>query len=93
MCGFPSDQALNAINKLESFDRGLFSGAIGWFNLNGNAEFAVGIRSALLRGNILQAYAGCGIVNGSDPFSEYYESELKQKPILNLFADETVYKS
>ena len=93
VCGFPSGEALDAINELESFDRGLFTGAIGWFNLHGNAEFSVGIRSALLRENLLQAYAGCGIVNGSDSFSEFTETELKLKPILNLFADETVYKS
>jgi menaquinone-specific isochorismate synthase len=92
VCGFPSDEALDAISELESFDRGLFTGAIGWFNLHGNAEFSVGIRSALLRGNILQAYAGCGIVNGSDPLSEFTETELKLKPILNLFANETVCK-
>ena len=93
VCGFPSDQALSVINELEDFDRGLYSGAIGWFNLSGSADFSVGIRSALLRGNILQAYAGCGIVKGSDPLSEYIETELKQKPILNLFADEAVCKS
>lgn len=93
VCGFPSNEALETINELEIFDRGLFSGAIGWFNLNGSAEFSVGIRSALLRNNLLQAYAGCGIVNGSDPLSEFNETELKLKPILNLFNNETLYKS
>ena len=93
VCGFPSEDALKTINELETFDRGLYSGAIGWFNLNGSSEFAVGIRSALLCGNILYAFAGCGIVSGSDPLSEFNETELKLKPILNLFAHETVYKS
>lgn len=93
VCGFPRKEALNAIHKLETFDRGLFAGALGWFNLNGNAEFSVGIRSALLRNNQLQAYAGCGIVDGSDSLSEFNETELKLKPILNLFANETVHKS
>ncbi|MCX6169043.1 MAG: isochorismate synthase [Ignavibacteriales bacterium] len=93
VCGSPSNEALKIINELETFDRGLFAGTIGWFNLNGRAEFAVGIRSALLSGKILNAFAGCGIVNGSDPLSEFNESELKLKPILNLFANETIYKS
>lgn len=93
VCGFPGEDALKTINELETFDRGLYSGTVGWFNLNGSSEFAVGIRSALLCGNILHAFAGCGIVSGSDPLSEFNETELKLKPILNLFANETVYKS
>ncbi len=93
VCGFPGEDALKTINELETFDRGLYSGIVGWFNLNGGSEFAVGIRSALLCGNILHAFAGCGIVSGSDPLSEFNETELKLKPILNLFANETVYKS
>ena len=93
VCGFPGYEALDAINELEIFDRGLYAGVIGWFNLLGNAEFSVGIRSALLQKNLLQAYAGCGIVSGSDSFSEFNETELKLKPILNLFYNETVYKS
>lgn len=93
VCGFPSEDALKTINEIEAFDRGLYSGTIGWFNLNGSSEFAVGIRSALLCGNTLHAFAGCGIVSGSDPLSEFNETELKLKPIFNLFAHETVYKS
>lgn len=93
VCGAPADKALSAINEIEKFDRGLFAGVIGWFNLNGDADFSVGIRSALLKDNILTAYAGCGVVAGSDPLSEYNETELKLKTILNLFADETICKS
>ena len=92
VCGFPGREALSVINRLEDFDRGLFAGSLGWFNLNGDAEFSVGIRSALLKGKILYAYAGCGIVTGSDPVSEFNETELKLKPILNLFDYETVHK-
>lgn len=93
VCGFPSEKALDALNNLESFDRGLFAGTVGWFNLKGRADFSVGIRSALLRSTVMYAYAGCGIVHGSDPLSEFNETELKLKPILNLFAHETVCKS
>jgi menaquinone-specific isochorismate synthase len=71
----------------------LYSGNIGWFNQNCNGEFAVGIRSALLKNNELYAYAGCGIVEGSEPQSEFEESEIKLKPILSLFVDEKIYQS
>ena len=89
VCGNPKREAVSLINSLEKFDRGMFAGVVGWFNLKGAADFSVGIRAAYLRENILIAYAGCGIVAGSDAESEFNETNLKLKPILNLFADET----
>lgn len=85
VCGFPKDAALNLIKKIENQRRGLYSGIIGWFNFNNEGEFSVSIRSALTKGNKLIAYAGSGIVEGSEPDSEFEETELKLKPILSLF--------
>lgn len=85
VCGIPKDQSLKMIEKTESFDRGLFSGIIGWFNADNYGEFYVTIRSALVKDNKLYAYAGCGIVEGSDAKEEFEETELKLKPILSLF--------
>jgi menaquinone-specific isochorismate synthase len=65
---------------------------VGWFNFESEGDFAVSIRSALLKDNSLYAFAGCGIVEGSDPEAEYEETELKLKPILSLFKDETIYQ-
>jgi menaquinone-specific isochorismate synthase len=92
ICGTPWDVARDNILELEEHDRGLYSGNIGWFNFNGDGEFAVGIRSALVKGNEVFAYAGCGIVKGSEPQSEFDESEIKLKPILSLFVDEKIYQ-
>lgn len=85
VCGIPKDQSLKMIEKTESFDRGLFSGIIGWFNADNYGEFFVTIRSALVKENKLYAYAGCGIVDGSDAKEEFEETQLKLKPILSLF--------
>src|SRR5574338_275231 len=85
VCGIPKELSLAMIEKSEDFDRGLFSGLIGWFNADNYGEFFVTIRSALVKDNKLYAYAGCGIVEGSDPAEEYEESKLKLKPILSLF--------
>ena len=85
VCGIPKDQSLKMIEKTEAFDRGLFSGIIGWFNADNYGEFFVTIRSALVKGNKLYAYAGCGIVDGSDAKEEFEETQLKLKPILSLF--------
>ncbi len=89
ICGTPWNVARDNILKLEEHDRGLYSGNIGWFNFDGDGEFAVGIRSALVKENKIYAYAGCGIVKGSEPQSEFEESEIKLRPILSLFDDET----
>jgi len=85
ICGEPRDKALSLIKKIEDYKRGLYSGLIGYFNLNDEGEFVVGIRSALLHENKLFAYAGCGIVEGSDPEKEFQETELKLKVILSFF--------
>jgi len=87
ICGSPKEAALNVIKKLEDHRRGLYSGFIGWFNFSA-AEFYVSIRSALSTGNKIIAYAGCGIVDGSDADDEFNETELKLIPILSLFKNE-----
>jgi len=93
ICGTPWDSAQQYILDVEKHDRGLYSGNIGWFNFDGNGEFAVAIRSALIKNKDVYAYSGCGIVEGSEPQSEFEESEIKLKPILSLFIDEKVYQS
>lgn len=93
VCGLPAEEALKIINELEEFDRGLYSGVVGWFNLRNEGEFAVGIRSAVLNEKTLRAFAGCGIVHGSESLSEFNETELKLKPIISLFVNETVNQS
>jgi menaquinone-specific isochorismate synthase len=90
VCGIPAENAKLIIENLELFERGLYSGIIGWIDLNNNAEIAVGIRSALLKGKSLRAFAGCGLVDGSDALSEFKETELKLTPILSLFENENI---
>lgn len=93
ICGVPWSNALVSIKKMENHSRGLFAGMIGWFNFENEGEFAVAIRSALARNDKVYAFAGCGIVEGSDPEQEYNEAELKLKPILGLFKNEKIYQS
>ncbi len=93
ICGDPWKIAKDFILQKEPHDRGLYSGNIGWFNFSGSGEFAVAIRSALIKENKLYAYAGCGIVEGSEAKTEFEESEIKLKPILSLFDNEKIYQS
>jgi menaquinone-specific isochorismate synthase len=65
------------IRQLEGFPRGLYAGALGWFDARGEGEFLVGIRSALVEGTAARVYAGAGLVAGSDPEKELAETDLK----------------
>lgn len=79
--GHPRDVALSLIRELEEMDRGWYAGPFGWTDLDGSGEFAVAIRSALLSGRTASLFAGCGIVAGSDPATEFEESRLKLRPM------------
>jgi isochorismate synthase len=80
--GMPRVEALRLIHEHEPFDRGWYAGPLGWVDANGNGEFAVAIRSALIDGRDARLFAGCGIVAGSDPQREYEESTMKLRPML-----------
>jgi menaquinone-specific isochorismate synthase len=81
--GTPREAAVARIASLEQIDRGLYSGAIGWFNHLNEGEMIVGIRSALIKGKEACLYAGAGIVEGSDPDKEMRETELKLRALLD----------
>jgi len=74
--GTPRHQAMDMIRKLEGFSRGWYGAPIGYVGLDW-AEFVVGIRSGLVRGKRLSVFAGAGIVQGSQPQSEWDEVENK----------------
>ncbi|HXX73180.1 MAG TPA: isochorismate synthase [Candidatus Acidoferrales bacterium] len=81
--GKPLAPALKMITKLEGFDRGWYTGPVGWVDGNGNGEFAIAIRCALLWKNEALLYAGDGIVAGSDPDTEDRETAMKFRPLLS----------
>lgn len=75
--GHPRQASLSYIRRHEGFDRGWYAGPVGWVDGNGNGDFLVALRSALLDGNERFVFAGAGIVQGSDPVAEYEETSLK----------------
>lgn len=82
--GYPWQDASAYIKELENFDRGWYAGPIGWFNAEGDGEFAVGIRSGLFTEDEARFFAGCGIVADSKPDMEWKETNLKLKPMLSV---------
>ncbi|NBF04047.1 isochorismate synthase [Pseudomonas sp. Fl5BN2] len=79
--GLPRGRAMGYIREHEHLDRGWYAAPVGWLNAEGDGEFAVALRSALIRGNQAHLFAGCGIVGESDPESEYQETCLKLRTI------------
>jgi menaquinone-specific isochorismate synthase len=82
VAGATRDIACAEIRRYETFERGLYAAPLGWVDADGNCEFIVGIRSALIDGNYARLYAGAGIVAGSDPEKEFAEVQLKLQALL-----------
>lgn len=82
VAGTPRSKALDVIKEVEGFDRGRYAGPVGWMNNAGDGQWAIALRCAKQHGTHVVAYAGCGIVTGSDPESELQETDLKLAPIL-----------
>lgn len=81
--GTPSGDALEAIRRLEPFDRGWYAGPVGWIGPDA-AEFAVGLRSGLVRDRELSLFSGAGIVQGSVPEAEWDEIEYKIRNFVDV---------
>lgn len=82
--GKPRSKALEFLMKEEPFDRGWYGAPLGWISSK-EADIAVGIRSALVRGQELELFAGTGIVKGSQAIREWEELEHKITPFKQLF--------
>lgn len=80
--GAPKVRAMEIINKLEKSKRGLYSGAVGYISANGNMDFALAIRTMILKEGTAYIQAGAGIVFDSIPESEYQETLNKLNSFL-----------
>lgn len=82
--GTPTAAAVEIIRNIEGLDRGRYAAPVGWLSSSGDGEFGIALRSAQLDPTDprrVRLYAGCGIVAGSDPDSEFAESEAKLAPM------------
>ena len=77
--GWPRGAALEVIERHESLPdgRGWYGGGVGWLDGRGQGDISVGIRGLLIRGGLATAYAGAGLVEGSDPAAEMAEIRVK----------------
>jgi menaquinone-specific isochorismate synthase len=86
VAGTPRTAAQELIRDLEPFDRGGYSGPVGWIGSDGDGEWAIALRGGLIEQDVLTAYAGCGLVAESEPIAELHETELKFAPVRNAFS-------
>ena len=73
LSGYPKNKSMNIINDIEDYDRGWYSGSIGWINNNLDCDFFAGLRSMFINKNKLYIYGGAGIIKDSDNDEEWKE--------------------
>jgi len=77
LSGAPKPRAMEIIEELEPTRRGPYGGALGYFSFNGNADFAITIRTLVANGKRCSIQAGGGVVADSVPEKEWQETENK----------------
>lgn len=87
MTGAPKIRVMKAIGQFENYRRGIYSGAIGYFSPNGDFDFNVVIRSAILRSGHIEYPVGGAITSDSDPESEWEETKIKSRNITGVFGN------
>ena len=80
--GAPKVRAMEIIDELEPTRRGPYAGAVGYFSYNGNADFAITIRTLFANKNKAYIQTGAGIVADSVPEKEWFETDHKAKALM-----------
>ena len=80
--GAPKIRAMQIIQELEEESRGPYAGALGYFSKNMCADFAITIRTLVVKGNDAYIQAGAGIVADSIPEREWFETEQKASALI-----------
>src|SRR5690606_23675786 len=79
LSGAPKVRAMQIIDALEPEPRGIYGGAVGYLGWSGDMDVAVAIRTLVEQGGELRVQAGAGLVEASDPESEYEETVNKAR--------------
>jgi len=90
--GAPKVRAMEIIEELEPTRRGPYAGAVGYFSYNGNADFAITIRTLVANKDKAYIQVGAGIVADSIPEREWFETEHKANALMKALeasGDET----
>ncbi len=82
LSGAPKVRAMEIIDELEEVQRGIYGGAVGYFDFAGDMDFAIAIRTAVLKDSIAYVQAGAGIVADSKALNEDVECANKAAVVM-----------
>jgi anthranilate synthase component I len=85
--GAPKVRAMEIIDELEPEKRGIYGGGLGYFAANGEMDFCIALRTAVLKDETLYIQAGGGVVYDSDPEAEYQETVNKSRALRRAAED------
>ena len=85
--GAPKVRAMEIIDELEPEKRGVYGGGVGYFAANGEMDFCIALRTAVLKDETLYIQAGGGVVFDSDPEAEYQETVNKSNALRRAAED------
>ncbi len=79
--GAPKVRAMQIIDELEPEKRGVYAGGVGYFAANGDMDFCIALRTAVIKDSVLYIQAGGGVVHDSDPAAEWQETVNKAQAL------------
>ena len=82
--GAPKIRAMKRIYEVEREKRGIYAGAIGYLSATGDMDFAIAIRTMVIKNHKAYVQAGAGIVYDSLPEAEFYETINKAKAMTRI---------
>ena len=85
--GAPKVRAMEIIDELEPEKRGIYGGGVGYFAANGEMDFCIALRTAVLKDETLYVQAGGGVVYDSDPEAEFQETVNKSRALRRAAED------
>ena len=91
--GAPKVRAMQIIDELEPEKRGVYGGGVGYFAANGEMDFCIALRTAVVKDEVLYIQAGGGVVHDSDPEAEYQETVNKSNALRRAAEDAGLFAS
>ena len=85
--GAPKVRAMEIIDELEPEKRGVYGGGLGYFAANGEMDFCIALRTAVIKDGVLYTQAGGGVVYDSDPEAEFQETVNKSRALRRAAED------